>query len=35
MRRRFVSKKPYEVKTHDVKLDSEYRDWIQEIKQRY
>jgi predicted nuclease of restriction endonuclease-like (RecB) superfamily len=30
-----VSKKPYVVKTHDVKLDSEYRDWIQELKQRY
>ena len=30
-----MSKEPYVVKTHDVKLDSEYISWIQELKQRY
>ena len=27
--------KPFLVKTHDIHLDSDYRDWIAEIKQRY
>ena len=27
--------KPYVVKTHDVHLDSDYRNWITEIKQRF
>ena len=27
--------KPYAVKTHDVHLDSDYRNWITEIKQRF
>ena len=27
--------KPYVVKTHDVHLDSDYRNWIAEIKQRF
>ena len=27
--------KPYVVKSHDIHLDSDYRDWIAEIKQRY
>lgn len=27
--------KPYIVKSHDIHLDNEYREWIQEIKKRY
>lgn len=30
-----MDKKPIVVKTHDVHMDSEYRDWIAELKQRY
>lgn len=30
-----MSQKPFIVKSHDVHLDSEYREWIQDIKQRY
>ena len=30
-----LDNKPYVVKTHDVQLDAEYREWIQELKQRY
>ena len=30
-----MSDKPFVVKTHDFRLDSEYRDWIAELKQRY
>ena len=27
--------KPFDVKTHDVKMDSEYTKWISELKERY
>ena len=30
-----MSDKPFIVKSHDIHLDSEYSDWITEIKQRY
>lgn len=30
-----MAEKPVVVKTHDVHMDSEYRDWIAELKQRY
>ena len=30
-----MSEKPYVVKTHDMKIDAEYIDWIQELKRRY
>ena len=30
-----VSEKPYVVRTHDMKMDAEYIDWIQELKRRY
>lgn len=30
-----MDNKPFVVKTHDVHLDSEYRDWIADLKQRY
>lgn len=30
-----MDNKPYVVKTHDVQLDAEYIEWIQELKQRY
>ena len=30
-----LDNKPFIVKTHDVQLDAEYREWIQELKQRY
>ena len=26
---------PFMVKTHDIHLDAEYREWIQNVKQRY
>ena len=30
-----MSEKPYVVRTHDMKMDAEYIDWIQELKRRY
>lgn len=30
-----MAEKPIVVKTHDVRMDSEYRNWIAELKQRY
>lgn len=30
-----MTDKPYVVKTHDFHMDSEYREWITELKQRY
>ena len=30
-----MDNKPFVVKTHDVHIDSEYRDWIADLKQRY
>ena len=30
-----MREKPYVVKTHDVKMDTEYSTWIQELKKRY
>ena len=30
-----MGEKPFVVKSHDVLMDSEYRDWIAELKQRY
>lgn len=30
-----MDNKPFVVKTHNVHLDSEYRDWITDLKQRY
>ena len=30
-----MADKPFVVKTHDVHMDSEYREWIAELKQRY
>jgi len=30
-----MAEKPIVVKTHDIRMDSEYREWIAELKQRY
>jgi len=30
-----MREKPYVVKTHDVKMGTEYSTWIQELKKRY
>lgn len=30
-----MNNQPFVVKSHDIHLDSDYRDWIAEIKQRY
>ena len=30
-----MNEKPHVVKTHDIKMDAEYIDWIQELKRRY